>query len=160
MPRGVPAQPGQHRALVAKGGVGQQLAQALLIPGAAQADQVVAEPPADALDEMLEHHTVEAAEQQWSLAEAIQRQADVIEFAAGEEHPDGIHLQDPGIAQQWGELLVPEGAPLAHAIQQGLGGPLPGNHIDGERYRLIVGKPAEGVAGQQLTVAVGNQQQP
>ena len=109
---------------------------------------------------MLEHHTVETAEQQWTLANAIQRQADVIEFAACEEYPDGIHLEDPGIAQQRGELLVPEGAPLAHAIQQGLGGPLPGNHIDGERHELIGGKPAEGVAGQQLTVAVGNQEQP
>ena len=59
---------------------------------------------------MIEHDTVEAAEQYGALTFSIQRQTDVIELAAREEDTDRIKLDDAGIPQQLSQLLMPERA--------------------------------------------------
>ena len=137
------------------------LIQGVLIPRAAEADQVIAQAPADAFGKFLQHHTVEAAEQQGSVALGPQaeRLAEIADLAAGEVDANGIKLQQCRVGQQLPHLEAPERAQLLGPFQDSFRGSCPGDGIDGDRNVELVGETAEGLTGQQLAVAVADQQQ-
>ena len=108
---------------------------------------------------MVQHHTVETTEQQGALGIPLQGEADVVELAARQEDADGIKALQTAIAQQPGQALTVQGGPLGETLQQRPGGSIPRNHVDGPVHVQHGRRAAEGLAGQQLAVTVGNQQQ-
>ena len=103
------AHAGQNRALVGKGCAGEHGLEGIPVSLAAQPDEVVAEPPADALHEFLKDNAVETTEQQRTFVDGQQAegQPEIADFASGQEHPDGVEIAQPGFCEQPSEVQSP-----------------------------------------------------
>ena len=132
--------------------------QGVPIARAAEADQVVAHSPAHPFDEVVEHHTVEPTEQQGALAIPLQGETDVVDLAARQENADGIKVLQPPIPQQPSQALVAQSSSLGQAFQQSLGCSVPWNHTESPMNVQRGRSTAKGFTGQQLAVAVRDQQ--
>ena len=160
----IAAQAREHTALPAEWRVAQQHLQAGLVAGAIQADQVVAQPPGDRFLKALQHHAVEAAEQGAGRpvllpACEVVNTPELSKLAAGEIHADGVELIQPRVSQELLQRESPYGPDLPQASQHGSRGARPGDGVHTDLHLLLSSGAGQGLTGQQLAVAVSDQQQ-
>ena len=98
--RSIAVQSGQHRLLSSEGGIGHELVQGIAVARATEADQVVAQAPADAFYKMLQHDAIKSTKQLGSLLVPFEGDADVVQLAPCEEHTNSIELEKLRVVEQ------------------------------------------------------------
>ena len=106
----------------------------LSVSWTAEADQVVAETPAHALEKFLKHDPVESAEQQrpFALRQQVEGNPEIADLASCQINADRIKGLKLWMGQQFSHVMSPECSEPADAAENHIGGSLPRDHIDGD----------------------------